>query len=372
MSDTDNIRYFLWLTLTGGISTHRVVKVYRHFGSAKKAYRAKEYEYNEIKGLKEEEKKLFYNKSLAAADEVLNLCHTKGIGIITAEDSVFPKRLLTIEPMPLLLYFKGSIPKEIDGFSISIVGTREPSDYGIYCAKLFAEDLTRAGVLTVSGMAKGIDGIVHKATIKAGGQTVAVLGCSVDYPYPLENKELYYSIIENGAVISEYPPVTRPLKHHFPMRNRLISGLTLGTLIVETKEYGGSLITARWAIEQGRDVFSVPGPITRENSKGANALIRDGAVPVTCVDDILFEYEELYGSKAFEKVKEEEKSADDIFKMSPDERISYFLSREALHISDLSELCGMSVDEVSSRLLMLEMDGKIKAMSGGYFAVTKT
>ena len=371
MSEIDNLRFFIWLTLAGGIATHRTVNVYKHFGSVKNVYSAKPRQYDDVPGLSEEDKRLFYDKSLEKADSVLDICHNKGIGIITAEDICFPKRLFTVEPMPLVLYFKGNLPAQLDGFSISIVGTREPTEYGSICAKTIAAGLAKAGVIVVSGMAKGIDGIAQRAVIAAGGITVAVLGSSVDYPYPFENKDLYNSIVEKGAVISEYPPVTKPFKQNFPMRNRIVSGLTLGTVVVETKDHGGSLITARWALEQGRDVFSVPGSIIKETSKGTNALIRDGAIPVTCVEDILYEYEELYGIKTVSEEAKTELSLEETAKLTPDDRILYFLSREALHISDLTELCGIPVGEMSSKLLMLEMDNKIKAMAGGYYFVAE-
>ncbi len=218
----------------------------------------------------------------------IQLAKEKGIRIITIKDDEYPENLKTISDPPIVLYIKGKIILQ-DRLSIAIVGSRSASSYGKSVCCMFARGLSKLGFTIVSGMARGIDTYSHRACLEANGRTIAVLGSGLLNVYPTENKPLFDEISENGAVISEFPLDTKPLSDNFPRRNRIIVGLSLGCLVVEAKEKSGALITARLAMESGREVFAVPGEIMKETSKGTNKLIKEGVKPVSDVVDIIEE-----------------------------------------------------------------------------------
>lgn len=207
-----------------------------------------------------------------------------GISISWRGREEFPDFTPLEQESPCVLYYKGNLPK---GDSVGIVGTRRPTKYGEYMAERFGKELAMAGYSVISGMAMGIDAIGHKSVIEAGGNTYAILGCGVDICYPWTNKYLYDKIIDNGGIISEYPPGTQPLRHHFPLRNRIISGLCSKLLVVEAKVKSGSLITAELSLEYGKDVYAVPGRVIDESSSGCNNLIKMGAIMATSIEDIV-------------------------------------------------------------------------------------
>lgn len=239
-------------------------------------------------------KKVLADKDLKHASEVLDLCERQGIGILTYADTAYPKALRDLNDPPVLLYYLGKIPDFDAHLSIGTVGTRRMSAYGLQTAYKISYELASVGAIVVSGMASGIDGVCAAGAIAAGGVTVAVLGCGLDIVYPRHHEKLRDQILENGVVFSEYPPGTRPNSYHFPVRNRIISGISQGTLVVEAGLGSGSLITARNAIVQGRDVFAVPANVGSSGSEGTNGLLRDGANLVLGTDDILDRYRYLY------------------------------------------------------------------------------
>lgn len=209
------------------------------------------------------------------------------IKTITIDNSKYPKLLRQIYDPPQKLYVKGNVDA-LNGINLAIVGCRDASLYGINCSKYFAYNLAREGINIVSGLAKGIDSFAHIGTLEAKGKTIAVMGCGLDIIYPKENSVLEEQILKNdGTIISEYPLGTMPQRNHFPERNRIISGISKGIIVVEAKEKSGSLITANFAIDQGREVFAVPGNINSVNSIGTNLLIKDGAIPVCKYHDVL-------------------------------------------------------------------------------------
>lgn len=218
--------------------------------------------------------------------EELELCNANGITLLPDYDERYPRCLQEIHNPPPLLFERGKLLPR-DSLSIAIVGMRSPSLYGQQQAKKLAAGLARAGLTIISGMARGIDGVAHRAALEAGGRTIAVLGSGLMEIYPPEHKELFEEIAAQGAVLSEFPPRMKPSAGAFPQRNRIISGLSLGTIVVEAAQRSGALITARLAMEQGREVFAVPGRIDQRNSKGCHLLIRDGATLVESVDDVL-------------------------------------------------------------------------------------
>jgi DNA processing protein len=211
-----------------------------------------------------------------------------GVRVVTFLDEDYPAHLKEIPDAPVVLYVKGNISSE-NSLSIAMVGSRRASVYGMSMAEKFARELAELGVTIVSGLARGIDTASHKGALKAGGQTLAVLGCGLARVYPDENKALAEKVAQNGAVISEFPMEAGPLAYHFPQRNRIISGLSLGVVVVEASLRSGALITSRFALEQGREVFAVPGNVNHPNALGVNRMIKEGAKLITCVDDILEE-----------------------------------------------------------------------------------
>ena len=210
------------------------------------------------------------------------------VNICFYNNSDYPERLQHIDDPPILLYYQGK-QSDKDHLAISIVGSRKSTAYGRSVCTYFVTELAKLGITTISGLAYGIDSIVHEASIKEGGRTIGVLGNGIDQIYPAKNRMLYEQVKEQGLIFSEFPLGARPVAYHFPMRNRIISGLGLGLLVIEAKEKSGTLITANFAAEQGKDIFAVPGNINHPNSKGTNQLIQDGAKLVIDVDDLLNE-----------------------------------------------------------------------------------
>lgn len=226
----------------------------------------------------------------------IKLAKENGIDIITIDDDEYPESLKLISDPPIVLYIKGEISKN-DNLSIAIVGSRNASSYGRNVCSIFAKGLAKLGFTIVSGLARGIDTIAHRSCLEVGGRTIAVLGSGLLQVYPPENKPLYEEIAQNGAVISEFPLNTEPMADNFPRRNRIIAGLSLGCVVVEAKERSGALITARLAMEYGKEVFAVPGEIMKETSKGTNKLIKEGVKPVSDVVDIIEELRHIIDIK---------------------------------------------------------------------------
>ena len=291
------LKYWLWLTTLPGLTDSSKMLLMEHFSSPEDVYYAREEALWQVDGLKKEQAALLENKSLAMADRVLADCARKDIFIITMADALYPERLRNIYQPPLLLYGKGAMPLFDEEAAVAVVGTRSCTPYGIHCAEKLGYELTQQGGMVVSGMAKGIDAAAMRGALRFGGFTCGVLGGGVDVIYPAENRRLYEDIAATGVLLSEYPPQTEPEAWHFPVRNRILSGLSVAVAVVEAPERSGALITAENAIEQGRDVFAVPGPIDAPNSAGCHRLIREGAGLAACGWDILGEYESRFPHK---------------------------------------------------------------------------
>lgn len=285
-----------------------------------------------------------------------------GVKIVPFTDSNYPARLRMISDPPPLLYLKGEIRQE-DEKAVAIVGSRSTSDYGRRVARDLCRGLASFGFTVVSGMARGIDGTAHETALNAGGRTLAVLGSGVDCVYPAEHDKLYQRISENGAVISEFPMGTRPLAFNFPARNRLISGLSLGVVVVEATEKSGSLITAGLALEQGREIFAVPGEVGSSRSRGAHRLIRQGAKLVETVDDII---EEIAPQLVARGGKAQSAPKPSLPQNLGDEsqKIFSLFQERALQIDEVIESSGYSPSRVLEILLELELDGYIKQLPG--------
>ena len=285
-----------------------------------------------------------------------------GIKIACVEDADYPSLLAKIHDPPYLFYYQGEL-EMLGGLCIAVVGSRKASNYGRTQSRRFGREIAQEGIAVVSGMARGIDTEAHRGALEVGGKTVAVLGSGLDVVYPPENKELMQEIVKQGIVISEFPPHTHPEPGNFPIRNRLISGLSRGVLVVEAQKRSGALITVDFALEQGRDVFALPGPINSKNSEGTNNLIKQGACLVTEINDILGEYKTVF------------KNADtgglcqgDLFQLDDEERIIITaMGYEAVHFDELIYLSGFNIGALSTLLLQMELKGIIKALPGNYY-----
>ena len=292
-----------------------------------------------------------------------------GISLVCYNDASYPARLRTIADPPPLLYFKGEL-NGVDDKAVAIVGSRSASDYGRRVARDLARGLTAAGFTVVSGMARGIDGTAHEAALSSGGRTIAVLGSGVERAYPPEHDKLYQRISANGAVISELPIGTRPIAFNFPARNRLISGLSLGVVVVEATEKSGSLITASLALEQGREVFAVPGEVGSSRSRGAHRLIRQGAKLVENVDDILEEIAPQLPTRggtanAAPLALPQNASAEA-------RKVFALLEAGSLQIDEVIERSGLAAPRVLQILLELELQGYVRQLAGKRYVAEKT
>jgi DNA processing protein len=296
------------------------------------------------------------------------------INIITYQDELYPVKLMNIYDRPPFLYVRGNLNK--DDTNIAIVGSRLASTYGKYTTERISRELALKGLTIVSGMARGIDSVAHRGALTAHGRTIAVLGSGLDVIYPPENKKLYADIIQNGAVISEFPLGTPPRSANFPTRNRIISGMSYGVVIVEAGEKSGSLITARLALEQGREVFAVPGSIDAAGSRGTNKLIKQGAKLIENTDDILEEilpqFERTIVLKPHSIANSEAIAAksSEIFS-AVDQKIIDFISGSRVHIDDLISSTGLSSADILSALTTLELKGMVRQYPGKFFSLKK-
>ena len=291
------LKYWVWLTALPGLSNRSRLLLLERYGSPEDVYYADPEELAQVEGLTPGQAALLADKSLSRADRILADCARGDIFLLTMQDALYPDRLRNIYDPPVLLYGKGSLPLFDEEAAIAVVGTRSCTPYGLRCAHRMGYELARQGAVVVSGMAKGIDGAAMRGALQAGGFTAAVLGGGADVVYPAANRRLYEDIAATGVILSEYPPGTEPRGDHFPVRNRLLSALSLATVVVEAPEKSGALITAATALEQGREVFAVPGPFDAPKSRGCNALIREGAGLVCEAWDVLSFYESRFPHK---------------------------------------------------------------------------
>ena len=273
----DEIRYWLWLTTRPGCGIRCCRKLLDRFGTPNDIWKLTRQDLAQVPFLQARQIDALTDKDLTHADVILKQCEKQHIAALPLTDARYPEPLRTIPDPPLMLYVRGMLPDVTHQLAIAVVGTRKATRYGLQAARYFGGVLAQNGCIIVSGMARGIDGAANRAALDAGAYTVAVLGSGVDVCYPWQHEQLMRDIAAHGAVISEYPPGTQPAAHHFPERNRIITGLCRGTLVIESPKKSGSLISADRALEQGRDVFAVPGDINRPNSAGCNQLIRQGA-----------------------------------------------------------------------------------------------
>ncbi len=394
------LKYWLWLSLSLHQSSRKITTLLERFDTPLDIYNAKKEDFCGFENLSPRDVRQLSNKSLKKTEEVMETCRKLGIRIMTFDSPYYPKRLANIFDPPYVLYVKSRERLDLnETLPIAVIGTRNATPYGRAVARKLAEDLARAGVLVVSGLARGGDGAAHTGALYGGGKTIAVLACGLDRVYPPEHEELCLAIAENGIVISKYPPGTAPLGKNFPVRNRIISGLAAGVVVTESPSGGGSIITANNALEQGRDVFAVPGNITDPHFAGNHDLIREGAHLVTSALDIISEYREEY-IHIFEKATQTEHTvlslqtenhpltedvrkehsvlipsasvpviANEIYQDLPTEekKILDCLSLTPTHVDTIAEKTGLPPEVLNSSLTMLEMQGIVKQLAGRHF-----
>ena len=292
----DNLVYWIWLSLSCTPDSVTFAKLISKFANAKEIYDATEREIRSTVGANVSDCSALINKDLTRATEIYEFCKNKNVGIVTYNDERFPSSLRDIPTPPVLFYYRGTLPDFNKGIRCAIVGTRSLSEYGRTNAFKLGYDLACAGATIVSGMAIGIDGVAMAGAIAAGGKTIAVIGSGIDVCYPSSHLKLAREIVKQGCVITEYAPGTKPEKYNFPIRNRLISGLSAATIVVEGRERSGAVITARHATAQGRAVFAFPGHVGSDGSQSTNLLLKNGAHICTCAEDVIHYFEKDYPS----------------------------------------------------------------------------
>lgn len=351
-------KYWLGFSLVPEIGAKRLSLLYNWFGDLGTAWRAAESELSQsgldqqpIANIITARRTIDLNMEMAKVEKA-------GAWLVTIADAFYPAQLKKLPDAPPVLYVKGTLEPE-DDRALAMVGTRKATTYGREVAHGFAKSLANHDVTIVSGLAQGIDAAAHRGALDGGGRTLAVLGSGIDRVYPLDHLKLAQEICQHGALISEFPIGTPPEARNFPRRNRIISGLSLGVLIVEAPEKSGAIITASVAAEQGRDVFAIPGNIFNAANRGTNRLIQDGAKLIMDVQDILDEFNIVHRSVQTRTVTEQ------IAPANPTEiQLLDFMSADPLHIDDLVRMSGLSVPVVSSTLTILELKGLVR--STGY------
>ncbi len=394
--------YWIWLSKKLGYGSLKAKALIDIFGDAKSVYKLDEKQLTELGFLSSNEIKKLNEKSLTYANKIIKDCTENNINIITYDDKRFPKRLREISNPPMCLYFKGEFLDFDNIPCLSVVGQRKVSDYGKLAAWSLSARLTLGGILVVSGGAIGADSAAHLGALDVEGKTVCFLACGINFPYLKQNEKLREEISKNGCLISEFAPNERLIKRNFHIRNRLISGISLGTIVVEAKEKSGALITAKYAYEQGRDVFVITSKPDDPNYAGNNSLLKDGAKPIFDVVDVFNEYSfnfndkidieraksvnltEIYRKKHpknIEKVSQNNSKTEEICEnikfskkntpkgLSKNAEIVYnFINANIFTIDDLTS-CGLPFDSILAALTELEIFGVIKAIPGGRYSI---
>lgn len=291
------LAHWIWLATREGLGDRGRALLLQRFRDAEEVYFAEAGEYAQVEGLSQEAVAALQDKKLKQAEKILSDCRKENIQVLTWQDAAYPRRLKNISDPPVVLYYKGTLP-EFDALPmIAVVGTRGASAYGLSTAKRMGYQIASCGGVVVSGMAYGVDAMAMRGALTAGLPVVGVLGCGADIVYPVSNRPLFADVEHQGCFLTEFPPGTPPISWNFPRRNRIISGLCCGVLVVEAPEKSGALITARQAADQGRDVFVIPGNIDVDSCKGSNALLRDGAIAVSSGWEVMSEYEAQFPDK---------------------------------------------------------------------------
>lgn len=409
----DRQKYWLWMSHACGQGSKSAVNILRRFGYPEDVFSASSEKIK--KELPSTDSRILARlsrKDTMEEEDILSWCEKNGVTVLTPDSDSYPKSLLGLKDAPLVLYALGEVPDLSDYFSCAVVGTRTMTDYGRKTAYNIGTGLADGGACLVSGLALGIDGMAMAGALEAGGRCVAVLGCGIDVVYPKEHEGLLKKVMENGAVITEYAPGVSPVGSHFPVRNRIISGLSRAVCVVEGNMRSGSLITARHALYQGRSLYAVPGPVGETSSEGSNYLLKQGAKIVTCAEDILEDYQFIYPHtlrtnasvphispeeaaedygisakgalkkkkpfakrekkeapfKTEEKIEKKSAPLPDLSSLGEDDRtVLDYMTPDVPMIADEIARCGLPLSRVMVALTMLELAGAVEAGAGGYY-----
>ncbi|KPL16646.1 MAG: DNA processing protein DprA [Anaerolineae bacterium SM23_84] len=359
-----DIKYWVGFNIVPGIGPARLQKLLDHFGDAESAWHAAPLELARAGLDRKSLQNLLAMRGKLDLDAEMRRIEDAGAHVLTLQDENYPRLLRQIHLPPPVLYVRGSCLPE-DEWAIAVVGTRRAKAYGREVTRYLAGGLARNGITVVSGMARGIDSQAHRTALEAGGRTIAVLGSGIDIIYPHENVDLAQDIVNRGALMTEYPLGTKPDRRNFPPRNRIISGLTLGTLVTQAGEGSGALITAYFALEQGREVFAVPGSLLDRGSSGTNRLIQQGeAKLVLNVEDILEELNLTMVSQQAEVravVPENQTEA----------LLLKHLSEEPVHVDELGRASGLPIAQVSGTLALMELKGLVRQMGAMNYVLAR-
>jgi DNA processing protein len=358
-----DIRYWIGFNKVTGIGAARLRALLDYFGDLEIAWQASGADLQQAGLDRRSLANLLEARRTLDLDAEVERLQRAGVHVLTWEDADYPPNLREVYNPPPVLYVRGRIEKR-DEWAVAVVGTRQASVYGKEAAQMLSAGLARAGVTIVSGLARGIDAVAHRACLDAGGRTIAVLGCGVDTIYPQQNAHLAAEIVRQGALVSEYALGTTPEARNFPPRNRIISGLTLGTIVVEADLGSGALITAGFAAEQGREVFAVPGSVFARGSRGTNALIQQGAKMVCNVGDVL---EELN----LTMVSEQAQVRAVIPGNETEALLLNHLSAEPIHVDDLGRAVRLPIAQVTSTLALMELKGMVRQVGGMSYVLAR-
>ena len=363
----ENSKYWLAINNIKNLGPVTIKKMWEHFGDIKTVWEADEKQISEIEGLSRQPVKAFFeNRDSIDLDNELKRVEDAGVKTLTLEDDDYPASLKNIYDPPPVIFVKGELRKA-DEKAIAIVGTRKASRYGLETARKLAAELSSLGITIISGLAAGIDTAAHGGALSANGRTVAVFGCGVDVIFPQENRGLAREIEKSGALVSEYPLGEATSKSNFPRRNRIISGLSLGVIMVEGNYDSGAMITAKQALEQGREVFAVPGKVDLEQSKGPHWLIKQGAKLVESVEDVI---EELKFQVTRNKIQINTKAQIPIPDLSAEEQKVYsVINYEPKHIDAIAVELNMPVNQLSALLMVMEIKKAVRQLPGKMFVL---
>ena len=352
-------KYWVGLSMIKGLGPINIKNLLKYFKTPESIWFARRKELMKVKNIGQARaEQILKMREKIKLDHEMEMLYKKGIQYIVLKDKNYPKILKNIYDPPPILYYKGK--NIFHNINLAVIGSRRSTSYGKRVAEKISYSLSQKGFTIVSGMARGIDSYGHKGALRATGKTIAVLGSGLDHIYPPENNDLFEQIQKKGAVISEFPPDTKPLSGNFPRRNRIISGLSRGVIVIEAAQRSGSLITAGQALEQGREVFAIPGNINRPQSKGTNNLIREGAKIVTKIEDIL---EEIY---LYKELENNNKTKIMYPELNSDEKtiINIFTNEPELNIDQVVSCCNFNVSKVNRILLRLELKGVLEQSPG--------
>lgn len=352
----DSLRYYIGFNLVRGIGSIRLRALIDAFGDVERAWKAPVEALQAVGLDRRSLENLVQTRARVDLDEEVRRLAAAGVRALSWEDPAYPPLLREVPAPPPLLYVRGELQPE-DAWAVAVVGTRRVSSYGREVTRRLVMGLACSGITVVSGLARGVDGIAHRAALEAGGRTIAVLGSGIDQIYPPEHRDLARQIAAAGALISEYALGTQPEAANFPPRNRIISGLSLGVLVTEAGQGSGALITASYAAEQGRDVFAVPGSILSAGCGGTNRLIQDGAKLVLEVADILRELN-------LTMVTEQAEARQVLPTTAEEAALLRCLGSEPLHVDELRQAVGMPIAQVTSTLALMELKGMVRQVGG--------